>query len=283
MAHSTSTRRTNDGIEIFEQSWQPETKPKAAICLIHGLGEHSSRYQHLAEFYNKKGYFVAACDLRGHGKSGGQRGHYPSLEAAMQEIKDFTEKVENDHPGLPVFLYGHSLGGVLVLNYILRNKNHIFAVIATSPGLATGQKVAAWKLSLGKMLYSAIPTFSMPNGLDVDNISRNKEVVKKYITDPLVHNKITARFGLDFINAGAWILDHAEEFRLPILLQYGSGDHIVSGDAIRTFARKAPNVTYREWNGCFHELHNEPEKEDFFNFSENWMQSKLSGSSQVKY
>jgi alpha-beta hydrolase superfamily lysophospholipase len=280
MAHSTSTRINDDGMEIFEQYWQPEGKPEAVICLIHGLGEHSSRYQHLADFYNRKGYLVASYDLRGHGRSKGQRGHYPSLEAAMDDIRIVTEKVENSYPEVPVFLYGHSLGGVMVLNYVMRYKNHITAVIATSPGLATGQKVAPWKLTLGKLLYSTVPTFSMPNGLDVENISRDKEVVRKYISDPLVHNKITARFGLDFINAGAWALDHAAEFPLPLLLQYGSGDHIVSGDAIRTFARRAPNVTYREWDGCFHELHNEPEKEEFFDFSEQWIQTQLTGVPQ---
>ena len=150
MAHNTSTRLTDVGIEIFEQYWQPDGKPKAVICLIHGLGEHSSRYQHLAEYYIKKGYIVAAYDLRGHGRSQGQRGHYPSLDAAMDDIKVFTEKLEKDYPDIPVFLYGHSLGGVLVLNYVLRNKNHLTGVIATSPGLVTGQKVAAWKLTLGK-------------------------------------------------------------------------------------------------------------------------------------
>lgn len=281
MAHNTSTRLTDGGIEIFEQYWQPDGKPKAVICLIHGLGEHSSRYQHLAEYYIKNGYLVAAYDLRGHGRSKGQRGHYPSLDSAMADIKIFTEKLEKDHPDLPIFLYGHSLGGVLVLNYVLRNRNHLTGVIATSPGLVTGQKVAPWKLTLGKMLYSVMPTFTMPNGLDVQNISRDKEVVKKYISDPLVHDKITARFGLDFINAGAWVLEHAAEFPLPLLLQYGSGDHIVSSEAIRTFANLAPGVTYREWDGHYHELHNEPEKEEFFNYTEQWMNNCLSLSPRL--
>lgn len=275
MAHSTSTRLTDDGIELFEQYWQPEEKPKAVICLIHGLGEHSSRYMHVADFFTAHGYIVAAFDLRGHGRSKGQRGHYPSLDAAMTEIKSFTENMEKAYPNLPIFLYGHSLGGVLVLNYALRNKNHLCAVIATSPGLATGEKVAPWKLTLGKMLYSLLPTFSMANGLDVDNISRDKEVVRKYISDPLVHNQITARFGLDFINAGIWAQEHAAEFPLPLLLQYGSADHIVSGEAIRSFSHKVPDITYREWDGQFHELHNEPEKEQFLKFTENWMQSQI--------
>lgn len=275
MKHIESTRKTEDGMMLYEQTWLPDGDPRGVICLIHGLGEHSTRYEHVAQYYTTKGYIMTAFDLRGHGKSSGQRGHYPSLDAAMDDIDGFIKDTATKYPGLPAFLYGHSLGGVMVINYALRKKNTLTAVIATSPGLATGEKVAAWKLSLGKLLYSVVPTFSMPNGLDVDNISQDRSVVEMYKTDPLVHDKVTARFGLDFINAGSWAIEHANEFTLPLLLMYGTDDHIVSGDAIRLFASKTPTVTYHEWLGSFHELHNEPTKEEYFNFTEKWVQSQL--------
>jgi alpha-beta hydrolase superfamily lysophospholipase len=125
------------------------------------------------------------------------------------------------------------------------------------------------------LLYSILPTFSMANGLDVENISRDQEVVRKYKSDQLVHDQITARFGLDFLNAGLWASGHANEFKLPLLLMYGTGDHIVSCDAIRTFAAAAPNVTFRQWDGFFHELHNEPEKAEVIEFTDHWMQSQI--------
>jgi acylglycerol lipase len=275
MSYNSSTRQTKENIELFQQIWQPDGDIKAVICLIHGLGEHSSRYKHVAEYYQSKGYVVSAFDLRGHGKSQGQRGHYPSLEIALDDIRVFIDSTIAQFPGKPVFLYGHSLGGVMVLNYALKIKNNLTGVIATSPGLATGDKVAPWKLSLGKLLYSIMPTFSMANGLDVENISRDKEVVRKYKADPLVHDQITARFGLDFLNAGLWASEHAKEFKLPLLLMYGTGDHIVSGDAVRAFAASAPNVTFREWDGYFHELHNEPEKAEVFAFTDLWIQSQI--------
>jgi acylglycerol lipase len=276
MTYNTSTRQTKENIELFQQIWLPDGDIKAVICLIHGLGEHSSRYKHVAEYYQSKGYVVAAFDIRGHGKSQGQRGHFANLETALDDIRVFIDSTISKFPGKPVFLYGHSLGGVMVLNYALKIKNNLTGVIATSPGLATGDKVAPWKLSLGKLLYSIVPTFSMANGLDVENISRDKEVVRKYKADPLVHDQITARFGLDFLNAGLWASEHAWEFNLPLLLMYGTGDHIVSCDAIRAFAAAAPNVTFREWNGFFHELHNEPEKTEVFKFTDQWMQSQIS-------
>ncbi len=275
MSYNTSTSQTKVDNELFQQIWQPDGEIKAVICLIHGLGEHSSRYAHVAEYFRSKGYVVAAFDLRGHGKSQGQRGHYASLETALDDIRVFIDSTIAQFPGKPVFLYGHSLGGVMVLNYALKIKNSLTGVIATSPGLAAGDKVAPWKLSLGKLLYSIVPTFSMANGLDVENISRDKDVVRKYKADPLVHDKITARFGLDFLNAGLWASEHAKEFKLPLLLMYGTGDHIVSCEAIRAFATSAPNVTFHEWDGYFHELHNEPEKAEVFEFTDQWMQSQI--------
>jgi acylglycerol lipase len=280
MSYNASAMQTKENIELFQQIWKPDGDINAVISLIHGLGEHSSRYKHVAEYYQSKGYVVAAFDLRGHGKSQGQRGHYASLETALDDIKVFIDSTTAQFPGKPVFLYGHSLGGVMVLNYAIKIKNNLTGVIATSPGLATGDKVAPWKLSLGKLLYSVLPTFSMANGLDVENISRDKEVVRKYKADPLVHDQITARFGLDFLNAGLWASEHAKEFKLPLLLMYGTGDHIVSGEAIRAFAASAPNVTFREWDGYFHELHNEPEKAEVFEFTDQWMQSLLNKTPQ---
>jgi acylglycerol lipase len=280
MSYNASAMQTKENIELFQQIWKPDGDINAVISLIHGLGEHSSRYKHVAEYYQSKGYVVAAFDLRGHGKSQGQRGHYASLETALDDIKVFIDSTTAQFPGKPVFLYGHSLGGVMVLNYAIKIKNNLTGVIATSPGLATGDKVAPWKLSLGKLLYSVLPTFSMANGLDVENISRDKEVVRKYKADPLVHDQITARFGLDFLNAGLWASEHAKEFKLPLLLMYGTGDHIVSGEAIRAFAASAPNVTFRVWDGYFHELHNEPEKAEVFEFTDQWMQSLLNKTPQ---
>jgi alpha-beta hydrolase superfamily lysophospholipase len=197
------------------------------------------------------------------------------MEIAFKDLAEFLVQSKIKYPNLPLFLYGHSLGGAIVLNYALRFKPDLAGIIATSPGLATGEKVASWKLTLGKLLYSLMPTFSMPNGLDVDNISRDKEVVKRYKEDPLVHNKVSARFGLDFINAGTWASEHAAEFSLPLLLLYGTGDHIVSADAIHAFAEKAPGITFKEWDGYYHELHNEPEKGEVLDYIDQWINSKM--------
>jgi alpha-beta hydrolase superfamily lysophospholipase len=273
MAAEEKTFTASDGISIFTQTWQPQGKPRAIVCIIHGLGEHSARYEHVAQYYLKHNYLVAAMDLRGHGRSGGQRGHSPSFEIVLEDISQFVHQIEQTYPGLPVFMYGHSLGGLLTINFALRNISQVKGFIVTSPNLAIAQKVAPWKLTLGKVFYSLLPTLSMPSGLDVNNISRDTAIVDKYKADPLVHDQASARFALDFINAGGWALHNPDKLKVPMLLMYGTGDRIVSGEAIRQFTKSNQLVNYREWDGLFHELHNEPEQESVLDYEREWIES----------
>jgi alpha-beta hydrolase superfamily lysophospholipase len=225
----------------------------------------------VAQYFLKHKYLVTAMDLRGHGRSGGQRGHAPSFETVLADIAQFINQTAQAYPGLPIVMYGHSLGGLLTINYALRNSAHIKAYVVTAPNLAIAQKVAPWKLTLGKVFYSLMPTLSMPSGLDVNNISRDKAVVDKYNADPLVHDQASARFALDFINAGSWARQNADKLKAPMLLMYGTGDQIVSGEAIRQFAQANPLVTYKEWDGLFHELHNEPEQMKVLDYEREWL------------
>ena len=133
MQHIEFTQQAPDGIQFYFQGWQPETPPKAVVCLVHGLGEHSGRYAHVAAALNDAGYALLGFDLRGHGKSGGPRGHTPSYETLMDDIGRLLAEAAHRYPGRPQFLYGHSLGGNLVLNYALRRKPGIGGVVATSP------------------------------------------------------------------------------------------------------------------------------------------------------
>jgi len=275
MAAQENSYKSSDGVSIFTQTWQPQSKPRAIVCIIHGLGEHSSRYEHVAHYYQDHNYLVTAMDLRGHGRSGGQRGHSPSFEIVLTDLAQFISQIENTYPGLPVFMYGHSLGGLLTINFALRNLNHVKGFIVTSPNLAIAQKVAPWKLTLGKIFYSLLPTLSMPSGLDVNNISRDTKIVEKYKADPLVHDQASARFALDFINAGSWALQNSDKLSVPMLLMYGTGDRIVSGEAIRQFAMGNQLVNYQEWEGLFHELHNEPEQQNVMDFEREWIENHL--------
>ncbi|MFN3492476.1 MAG: alpha/beta fold hydrolase, partial [Anaerolineales bacterium] len=153
MAHIETNWKSKDGLDIFAQAWEPDVvQPKAAACLVHGLGEHSSRYAHAAEAFNKEGIILFTADLRGHGKSAGARGHINSIEDFMGDIDTLFEQARSRYAGLPLFLYGHSLGGILVLHYALLRKPNIKGVIATSPGLHTALENQPVKVLLAKVL-----------------------------------------------------------------------------------------------------------------------------------
>jgi len=276
MQHFEFEWQTEDGLRLYAQDWQPDTEPKAAVCLVHGLGEHSGRYAHLAASLNQAGYALLAFDLRGHGKSEGQRGHTPSYEAFLNDISHLLEEAAKRYPDRPRFLYGHSLGGNLVINYALRRRPQLTGVIATGPLLRPGFEPPAWKLTLGKIMYSLWPTMSMSNEIDCQGLSRDPEVVRAYNDDPLVHDRLSARSGMDMLQSGLWALERAAEFPLPLLLMHGSADRITSPQGSREFAAQAGDgCTLRIWDGFYHEIHNEPEQGQVFAYLLEWLNTNL--------
>jgi acylglycerol lipase len=277
MAHFITKWKSSDNIEIFAQGWEPDTKePKAVVCLVHGLGEHIARYSHVADAFNKEGYVLFGADLRGHGRSGGPRGHFPSIDIVMQDIDVLFEQARTRFPGLPMILYGHSLGGILVLTYALKRKPNIKGVIATSPGLRTALEDQPAKIMAAKVLGAFIPKVALPSGLDVNAISHDKSVIEKYNHDPLVHDKVSLGFGKIMLGTAHWALQHSGEFALPLLLLHGKGDAIAFPSGSIDFAAPLKeNCKLVLFEGAYHELHNEPEKDEVFKTMINWMDERL--------
>ena len=277
MKHSEFEFKTFDGLSLFGQSWQPEDQPRAVVCLVHGMGEHSGRYVHVADRLTKAGYALFTFDIRGHGKSSGPRGHTPSYEALMKDIPSLLEVADKQFPQLPFFLYGHSLGGNLVLNYILRHQPQLKGVIVTDPWLRLAFEPPAFKVTLGKVMNKIWPSFSQSSGLDTKALSHDPHVVRAYENDPLVHDHISARMFIGIYQSGQWALEHASEFSLPLLLMQGGDDKIISVEAGREFADKIKeNCTLKIWDGLYHEIHNEPEKEEVFKYLIDWLDKKVS-------
>jgi alpha-beta hydrolase superfamily lysophospholipase len=268
--------RTRDGLDIFAQGWEPERAPKAVVCLVHGHGEHIGRYANVGDAFTKAGYAVLGFDQRGHGKSGGARGHTPSYDALMDDIADLFEQAKKRYPGLPQFLYGHSLGGNEVLNYALRRKPAVLGVIATGPWLRLAFQPPAIQVTLGRVMNSILPGFTQQSKLDAALLSHDPKLVEAYKNDPLVHDKISARMFVEIYNSGEWAIEHAAEFSLPLLLMHGGGDRITSSDASREFAKKGnTNITLHIWDEWYHEIHNEPEQADVFKMEIIWMDARL--------
>lgn len=266
--------KTGDGSLIHALEWEPEGASTAVVALVHGIGEHVRRYEHVARAFAEAGIGLVAFDLPGHGRSGGKRGH-ASFALIREQIDQLIEEGHARFPGLPLFLYGHSLGGCLGLDYVLERKPAIAGAVIASPAIAMATPVPAPKVFLAKMMSRIAPSFSLGNGLDRSGISRDPEVIRKYVEDPLVHDRVSARLGLDILLAGPRIMGRAAEIKLPLLLVQGSADRITDPAAIASFASSCgKNVEYLSYEGCYHELHNEPGKEEFMKAVIAWIKGK---------
>ncbi|NMB53412.1 MAG: alpha/beta hydrolase [Leptolinea sp.] len=258
---------------VYFQHWVPDQTINARVLLVHGLGEHSGRYAHVGEYFTETGIALTGFDLLGHGKTDGQRGHADSFDDFCLEIDYFLSELKSSQPAAPVILYGHSLGGLIVLYYLLnKNPQTIKGVICTSPGLAPGYPIPAWKTTLGNILYTLLPRFSMDNGLPLDGISHDTAVVSAYRADQLNHPKISARLGTDLIRNGQQIGQRAQEVSLPILLMVGSDDFLIDPKAVIDFGQCAgKTTTLKVWDGGYHELHNEVFKEKVLQTMVDWI------------
>jgi alpha-beta hydrolase superfamily lysophospholipase len=264
---------TSDGLEMYSKAWVPMRKAKAVVCLVHGIGENIGRYQVDGEVLAEGGYILTGFDLRGFGKSEGRRGHTPSLEAYFNDIDLFLAEIAQRYPNHPRFLYGNSMGGILVLSYTLVRQPLVAGVIATSPGLKTSLQEQKLKVFLVKLLGRVFPTLALKSGLDLDLLSRNPSVVDEFANDPLNHYLITTAWGKSMIQAVDLVLENASRFPLPLLLMHGTKDEIAYPRSSEMFAELAPKdkVTLKLWEGFKHELHNDPEKAKVFKVMIDWL------------
>lgn len=271
-----SSWQNAEGIQFHIQGWEPDAKPRAVVALVHGLGEHVARYSHVGSAFSRNGYALVGFDLRGHGRSGGPRGHTPTYEALMDDIAGFLAQLGGRYRGRPTFLYGHSMGGNLVLNYALRRRPRLRGVISTSPWLRLAFEPSAWKVTLARALGAVVPSLTLSSDLDASTLSHDPKVVEAYLHDPLVHDRISSRLFVEMRSSGAWALEHAVEFPLPLLLMHGAADRLNSCDASQEFAQRASKrTTWKSWAGGYHELHNEPFRARVIRTMIAWMDANL--------
>jgi len=284
MQHTTFNWYASDGQKVFGQVWRPEvgTAIRAVICLVHGLGEHSGRYAHMAKFFVGKDYAVVAFDLRGHGNSDGKRGAIPNYDLLLQQVDRGLEECSKRFPGERKFLYGHSLGGNIVTVHTLTRNPRILGSIVSAPWLRLVQEVPKSKIMQARIANYVWGGYTEKNGLDVNHLSKDPNVVQAYVDDPLVHNKISARLFLYATTWGEQALVDAHHLGIKMLLMHGTADQMTSHDASAFFAKEAPDfVTFKSWQGLYHELHNEPEKMQVFNTALNWMEDRLMAVTQI--
>jgi alpha-beta hydrolase superfamily lysophospholipase len=249
----------------------PGENLKVVIVFVHGIGEHIHRYDQWAAWFNKEGIGFTGVDLPGHGHSDGNRGDIKSFDLLAEMIDILIKSCKQTFPGCPIYLYGHSLGGGIVLNYLLRRKPNIKGAIVTSPYLRLEFEPPKIKLFLASVMKHLLPGLIQPTGLNADHLSHDKIEVEKYKTDPLVHGKISVRLFTGSADAANYSLAHASELKIPTLIIHGSDDKILSVEGSREFAGKTNLAELKIWDGGYHELHNEKFRDEVFKYIMNWI------------
>jgi lysophospholipase len=262
--HETTGYFSGDkGLKIFYRNL-PAEKKKTRLVIAHGLGEHSGRYHNVASRLVPEGVSIWALDFCGHGQSEGRKGHVHNFGQYISDLDKLVDIASGSDPlDSKIFLLGHSLGGLIALTYALRFPGKLRGLVVSSPALAFKIKLPAVKIALGKIMSAIWPGLSMANELDPTKISHDKSVVDAYIHDPLVHNRVTARWFTEFASTMERTRQSAPGLKVPILMQIAGNDFLVDASASESFFNhlSLEDKTIHVYSDLFHEIYNEPEKE----------------------
>lgn len=252
---------TADGAKVQARCWSVP-RPRAQVLIIHGMGDHSGRFESLAGFLNQNEFTVMAPDLRGHGRSQGQRGYIRNFDALLDDLDLAVEKTTGTGNGEPVFIYGQSMGGLLVVLHALKRKPNIAGLIASSPAFRIVMPAPKWKLAVGKALRHALPRVSLNSGLDIRQLSDVPHEIARAKADRFRHRKITPEAFFGMVESGAWCLESSIPLPAPALLLHGKKDRITDYSATLEFAATRHNCSTRIWDNGLHELHNMSNREE---------------------
>lgn len=255
--------------------WQADN-PVAITLLVHGFGEHVSRYDHVAKQFLDRNISVIGVDLAGHGNSSGKRGVVNTIDDFFGCIDSVLAYVEQEGNNLPKILYGHSMGANIVLNYLIKTAGKDFCcALATSPWLKLSEQPGIFKLFLAKTMNTIYPSLQQKGGINVENISSVEAVQKEYLSDPLNHDSISVRLANEIMNSGLNALASASRVTTPLLIAHGDADAITSAKASEAFADACPSATLKIWPGLRHETHNEHNQDEVIAFYVNWVTDQL--------
>lgn len=249
---------------------------RGAIVLVHGFGEHSGRYMDVVTpRLLEENLAVFSYDNIGHGKSGGKRGHCPNYSALLELLDNIIAKAKLLNPNKPIFLYGHSMGGNLVLNYNLRIKSNLAGIIATSPYLKLAFQPPKWKMIMGKFMLKIFPSITMSSGLNPQHISRIDQEVEKYIADPLVHDRVSPMYSFPIMEAGEWAIQNANRLNTKTLLLHGTGDKIIDYRATEKLHKNSKVTELHLIEGGYHELHKDVGSKNTLDIIGIWLRNSL--------
>lgn len=277
MESEESTWQTFDGHELFERRWRP-AQPKAAVAIVHGLAEHSGRYEHVAQRLVAAGYATYALDLRGHGRSDGRRVFVRSADEHVHDVKRFLERVREREAGRPMFVLGHSMGGLIVTLMLTADAPDLRGAVLSGAALRSTRRSARLLQGLVRLLGRLLPRLPLAR-LDSADVSRDPAVVQRYDDDPLVFSgRMPAATARALILAGREIAPEMESITLPILILHGSEDALVDPESSRQLYERVSSrdKALKVYEGLYHEILNEPEQDQVMADIVAWLDERVS-------
>lgn len=279
MKHAQGKFTGARGMSIYYQYWQPDDEAKALVVLVHGAGEHSGRYRRLAEHFVARGYAVAALDHPNHGKSDGHYGHVDRFTDFTQTLELFHRQVTEAFPGVPQFIIGHSMGGLISALYLLQHQGAFRGCVLSGPAIKSDIEPGLMQMLLIRVMSVLAPKTGVLQ-LDASGVSRDQTEVDKYVNDPLVnHGKMTARKVAELFRAMARIQSDAGQIKLPMLLLHGEADAMASAEGSRFLHQHIGSAdnTLKIYPGLYHEIFNEPEREQVLTDALDWCDARVTG------
>ncbi len=279
MIHKEGEFAGHGGLRLYWQAWLPEPDLRAVIIIAHGYAEHGGRYGNLVEELVPRGFALYALDHRGHGRSEGPRGHVGRFAEFVADLHAFRVRVEEEQRDVPLFLLGHSMGGLIAVRYLLSHGSGLTGAILSSPALGIHNQPPRALQWLGRLLSWIAPRTSFQGNVAPEHLSRDPAVGRAYAGDPLVHRRATARFFTEFKWAMRNAHERAAEIRVPILVLQAGDDRLVDARATQAFADKLDAATkeVHVYPAFFHEIFNETERQQVFTDLERWLEARLGG------
>lgn len=277
MKHTEGFFKDAHGANIYYQVWLPEDDVKAVLLIVHGLAEHCGRYMNVVNHFVPLGYAVYGLDHIGHGKSEGQRVFVERFEDWITTIKMYFDMIQSWQPEKKVFIVGHSMGGLISTAYLCEYQQELAGAVISAPLIKVGDSVSPITVFLGKILSNLTPRAGLM-ALDASAVSRDPEVVKAYVNDPLVFTgKMTYRLGAEMINTMQRLSTEMNLITLPLIIIQGSADKLVdpAGSKLLYESVRSADKTLKIYDGLYHEVFNEPERYVVLGDVEQWLAARI--------
>lgn len=278
------TTSARDGLALYTYLWRPSAEAMAVVVVTHGHGEYATKYTHVAEAFTAAGYALLAYDLRGHGRSGGPRGHVPRYAAYVSDLHRVMEGAAGQFPGKPLFVLGHSLGGQIVLAYLVERQPRLRGAILSAPWLRLMFQPPAWKVSLARTLANLAPSFAQETGLgEAVKMTHDEALIASYPDPALAHGWMSARLGMEAVARGEALFVRAPEVRTPVLILHGGEDGVFAAATSEAFFHEvaAEDKTLHIYPGLYHELLNEVTRAEVYADIFHWLEARLAPAAQA--